>query len=95
MAIADDLDRQMTRIAGHQQFVEKVEGRLNTLNTLSGDVDRKIEEQLGRRADVEGLKSLCDGLSLQVTDAQQKLSAVGALQHKLLPLTAQIATLKG
>ena len=47
VAIADDLDREMTRIAGHQQFVEKVDARLNTLNTLSGDVDRKIEEQLG------------------------------------------------
>ena len=95
VAIADDLDREMTRIAGHQQFVEKVEVRLNTLNTLSGDVDRKIEEQLGRRAEVEALKSLCDGVSLQVTDAQQKLGAVGTLQHKLLPLTAQMATLKG
>ena len=96
VAIADDLNRQMTRVAGHQQFVEKVDARLNTLNTLSGDVDRKIEEQLlGRRADVEALKSLCDGLSLQVTDAQQKLSAVAALQHKVLPLTAQISTLKG
>ena len=44
---------------------------------------------------MEALKSLCDGLSLQVTDVQQKLGAVGTLQRKLLPLTTQIATLKG
>ena len=70
VAIADDLDRQMTRIASHQQFAEKIEARLNTLSTLSAGVDRKLEEQLGRRADVESLKSLCDGLSLQVGDVQ-------------------------
>ena len=95
VAIADDLDGQMTRIASHQQFAEKIEARLNTLNTLSAGVDRKLEEQLGRRADVESLKSLCDGLSLQVSDAQQKIDAVGAVQHKLLPITAQVAVLKG
>ena len=95
VAIADDLDRQMTRIASHQQFAEKIEARLNTLNTLSASVDRKLEEQLGRRADVESLKSLCDGLSLQVSDAQQKIDALAAVQHKLLPITAQVAVLKG
>ena len=95
VAIADDLDRQMTRIASHQQFAEKIEARLNTLNTLNAGVDRKLEEQLGRRADVESLKSLCDGLSLQVSDVQQKIDAVGALHHKLLPITAQVAVLKG
>ena len=58
-------------------------------------MDRKLEEQLGRRADVESLKSLCDGLSLQVSDAQQKIDAIGAVQHKLLPITAQVAVLKG
>ena len=36
VAVAEDLDRQMTRIAWHQQLVEKVEARLSTLNTLSG-----------------------------------------------------------
>ena len=30
VSIADDLDRQMTRIATQQQFVERVETRLNT-----------------------------------------------------------------
>ena len=95
VAIADDLDRQMTRIASQQQFVEKVDGRLGTLNTLSAAVDRKLEEQLTRRADIESLKSVCDGLALQVTDVQHKLDAVNARQRKLLPMTAQLATLRG
>jgi DNA repair ATPase RecN len=58
------------------------------------EVDKKIYEQLARRAEVDSLKSLCDGLGLQLSDTQQKLDAVSGLQQKLLPLTAQIATLK-
>ncbi len=95
VAIADDLDRQMSRLANHQQFVERIEGRLNTLNALTVEVDRKLDDQIARRGEVEALRSLCDGVGIQVTDAQQKLEAVGALQNKLLPLTAQHAMLKG
>jgi hypothetical protein len=35
VTIADDLDRQMNRVASQQQFVERVEARLNGLNVLS------------------------------------------------------------
>ncbi len=95
VAVAEDLDRQMTRIAGHQQLVEKLEARLNSLNTLSADVDGQMQEQLGRRAEIESLKSLCDGLAIQVTDARQQVDGIGATQQKLLPLTTQVADLKG
>ena len=94
MALADDVDNQMTRIASHQQLVEKIDTRLNSLNALSISVDKRFEEQIARRNDVESLKNVCDGLGLQVTTAHQKLDAVSALQHKLLPLTTQVATLK-
>ena len=94
VAIADDLDNQMTRIASHQQLVEKIDTRLHSLNALSISVDKRLEEQIARRNDVESLKNVCDGLGLQVNDAQQKLDAVSGLQHKLLPLTTQVATLK-
>ena len=40
------------------------------------------------------MKNLCDGLGLQVGDAQQKLEAVGTLQNKLLPMTTQMASLR-
>jgi chromosome segregation ATPase len=92
--VADDLERQMIRIAGHQQVVEKIDARLNCLSALSASVDKKLDEQLARRAEVDSLKSLCDGLGLQLSDTQQKLDAVSGLQQKLLPLTAQVATLK-
>ena len=84
----------MTRIAGHQQLVEQVEARLNTLNTLSTDVDSQMQEQLGRRADVESLKSLCDGLAVQVADARQQVDGISATQQKMLPLTTQVVELK-
>ena len=94
VAVAEDLDRQMTRIGGHQQLVEEVEARLNTLNTLSTDVDALMQEQLGRRADFESLKSLCDGLAIQVADARQQADGIGATQKKLLPLTTRVVELK-
>ena len=75
------------------QFIEKLEGRINNLHVVTSDVDRKLAEQLGRRNEVESLKSLCDTLGTQVGDAQQKLDGVAALQARLLPLTAQVATL--
>ena len=94
VSIAADLDQQMTRIAGQQQHVERVDGRLRVLHDLSGDIDRKLELQLGRREEVESLRSVCDGLSIQVADVQQRLDGVSALQHKLLPITTQLAVVK-
>ena len=55
--------------------------------------DRKLTEQLARRNEVEGLKSLCDTLGTQVVDAQQKLDGVAAMQTRLVPITTQVATL--
>jgi len=94
VSIADDLDRQMTRIATQQQFVERVEARLSTLNTLTAEVDRKLDEQISRRAEIEALCSQTDGIAIQVTDARQKLEAVSAIQNKLLPLTSQLSMLE-
>ena len=94
VAVAEDLDRQMTRIAGHQQLVEQVEARLSGLNALNTDVGSQIAEQLVRRAEVESLKSLCDGLAIQVTDARQQVDGITATQQKLMPLTTQVVDLK-
>ena len=95
VAITDDLDRQIARLSTQGQFIERIEGRLNDLNVLSGEVDRKVREQLVRRTEIDALKSQCDGLGIQVTDTQQKLDVVSTLQNKLLPLTAQLSMLKG
>ena len=94
VAMTDDLDNQMMRIAAHQQLVEKIDTRVNSLNVFSVSVDKRLEEQITRRNEVEALKHQCDVLGVQVGDAQQKLQAVSGLQHKLLPLTTQVATIK-
>ena len=90
----DALEQQMTRIAAQQQHVGQVEERLNAVSELSRTVDGQISEQVGRSGEIEALRNLCDGLTIQVTDAQHKLEAVGALQHKLLPLSTQLKSLQ-
>ena len=94
VAIADDLDNQMTRIAAHQQLLEKINTRLNSLNSLSVSVDKRLEEQIARRQEAEALKNQCDGLGVQIGDAQQKMQEVTGLQQKLMPLFTQVASLK-
>ncbi len=87
------LEQQMARIATQQQHVGRVEGRLNALHELSRSIDGQIADQVGRSGEIEGLRNLCDGLSIQVTDEQHKLEAVAALQHKLLPMATQLTAL--
>src|SRR5262245_64339840 len=61
-----ELDAQISRVSSRVPFVEKLEGRLNTLNSLSADVDQKLEDQLSRRSELEGLKTACDGVIAQM-----------------------------
>ena len=94
VALADQLDRQMTRVTNSHKFVEKVEHRVNALYALAGDVDGRLADQLSRRAEIEALKGLCDNVGLQVSDVQQKLEAVAAVQVALLPLRTEISVVK-
>ena len=94
-ALADDLDQRMTRIGGHQQLVEKVELRLNTLHELTSGVDTQMHQQLARRTELESLKSLFDGLAIQAIEVRQQADGIASTQQKLLPLTGQVSELKG
>jgi DNA repair exonuclease SbcCD ATPase subunit len=91
--VAQELDAQLTRVGARVQFVEKLDERVNGLHALTSDVERKLADQLALRAEMEGLKNLCDALGTQVADAQQKLDGVAALQSRLLPVTAQVTGL--
>ena len=91
--VAGELDGQLTRVGARLQFVERLEERVNGLHVVTSDVERKLADQLQRRAEVESLKGLCDSLAMQVVDAQQKLDGVAALQSRLLPVTSQVAKL--
>jgi protein HOOK2 len=88
-----ELDAQITRVEARVQFVEKLEQRVNGLHVLTAEVERKLADQLTRRAEVEGVKNLCDTLLTQVVDAQQKLDGVAALQGRVMPMVTQVGTL--
>ena len=75
----------------------------------SHGVDGQIAEHapVGRREEIDTLRNLCDGLTIQVTDAQHdarleanaalrsivRRDTGAALQHKLLPITTHVKTL--
>jgi chromosome segregation ATPase len=91
--VAVGLDQQVTRVAARMQFVELLDQRVNGLHELTASVERQQAEQLARRAEVEGLKNLCDSLGAQLVDVQQKIDGVATAQGRLLPMTAQVALL--
>ena len=92
--MAADLAAQLDRVNDRIQFVEMVEGRLNALHDVASEVDRKLAEQLARRAELETLRSQCDGVIAQMLDAQQKIEMVAALQGKILPMDIRISILQ-
>ncbi len=88
------LDGQVARLESRASFVEGIETRLNTLNTLSTEIDRRLEQQLERRGDFDMLKTASDGVVAQIADAHHKLEAVHALQARFVPLLDQAKVLK-
>jgi len=96
-SVADAVDEIAGRLAALEprtQIVVELEGRLNSLNVLSSEVDRRLTDQLSRRAELESLNVLCDGLAAQVTDAQQKLAAVNGAQAELEPAMDRLSALQ-
>jgi DNA repair exonuclease SbcCD ATPase subunit len=90
----DELASQIAGLTPRLQLVEDLAARLRELNGLSADVDRKLTAQLSRQADLDGVRVSCEGLALQLTDAQQKLAALCAAQTRLAPVTDLIARLE-
>ena len=90
----DDLAGRLVALEPRTQIVADLEGRLNALNELSADVDRRLSDQLARRAELESLNVQCDGLSAQMTDAQHKLAAVNAAQAELTPTIDRLSALQ-
>ena len=90
----DDLAGRLVALEPRTQIVDDLEGRLNALNALSADVDRRLSDQLARRAELESLNVQCDGLAAQMTDAQQKLGAVNAAQAELNPMIDRLSMLQ-
>ena len=89
--IAAGLDAQLAILGTRVKAVDRIEGRLDALHTLTDDVDRKLSDQLARRSELDTLKARCDAVAAQVLDAQQKVEAVDALRSKLAGLSDRVA----
>ena len=76
-----ELEAALARSTEKLQFVEKAERRLNGLHTLNTEVGRRMEEQLMRRAELEGIRTRTDEISAQISDAHQKLGAIRTAQE--------------
>jgi twitching motility protein PilT len=60
------------------------------LSTLSAEVDRKMEAQLARRAELDTQKTAHDGLAAQIVDAQHMLEDLRRLQNSLAQITTTV-----
>jgi chromosome segregation ATPase len=78
-----ELEATLARSSEKLQFVEKVEHRLHGLHKLNTEVGRRMEEQLLRRADLEGIRTRTDEISAHISDAHQRLGAIHTAQEKL------------
>ena len=92
VTLADDLDRRMSRVDGQQQSIERVEARLNGLDVLTGEADRKLEDDRAPRRG-RGPEQPDDGPAIAVPTPGRS-SRLMAIQAKLLPLTSQLSTLQ-
>ena len=92
--VVGELDAQATRVGARVQFLDKLDGRVDALHTLTVDIDGKLAEQLARRTELDTLQAQCDAVVAQMLEAHQKVEAVAALQAKVLPMENRVAILQ-
>ena len=88
------LDGQLARIESRASLVEKLETRLNSLNVLSAEVDRRVHQQIEGRTNIDLLQNATEGIAAQISDAHNKLEGLNALQTRFLPLVEEVRALK-
>jgi len=76
-----------------QEDVEALEMRLRTLSDQVAAAEKPLESRLQTPND-DTLRTRVEAVTVQVSDARRKLESVSAIQAKLLPLTAQLTSLK-
>jgi chromosome segregation ATPase len=88
-----ELEATLARSSEKFQFVEKFEQRLHGLHKLNADVGRRMDEQLVRRADLEGIRNRTEEISAHISDAHQKLDAIRTAQEKVAAILGSAAAL--
>ena len=81
--IIGELEATLARSGEKLQFVTKVEERLHGLHKLNTEVGRRMDEQLMRRADLDGIRNRTEEISAHIGDAHQKLDTIRTAQEKL------------
>lgn len=92
-ALEAELQAQFARVEERLEFIGKLEHRLTRMQSLAADLDRKLGEQLRRRAEVDNLKALADTLVEQMVQAHAKLDALTQAQERLAPFAAEVRSL--
>lgn len=88
------LDEQIERVQSRLDVVAQLEQRIGPLHLAMAAMERRLAQQAQRLAELEGLQTLCDKLLADMVLAHAQLADVAALQAKLLPLTAQVASIE-
>ena len=92
--LATGLEDQLTRVSSRVQLVDGLEGRLTELQAISVEVDRKLGEQLGRRAELDIVKVHLDAVVEQMVSAWHQLENIDAAQRKLLPFGDRVVAIE-
>ena len=95
---------RMTQVNSRTNDVEALEMRLRTLSDAVAAAEQSLESRLQTvNAEVARLRTMVNPVAAppareerlaEVSDARRKLESVSAIQAKLLPLTAQLTSLK-
>jgi chromosome segregation ATPase len=90
----DELAGDIERLTPRLGTVEEVQSRLRELHAVSAEVDTNLAAQLARRAEIDGVRIACDGLSSRLSEAQHTFEALAAAQARLVPVPDQLARLE-
>jgi chromosome segregation ATPase len=90
----EELGGRLELLAPRLPLMEELQARLSALSDLSGDIDHRLAAQVDRQADLEQARVVCDGLTTQITDAQQKLATLEGAQARLASVPGHLADIE-
>jgi chromosome segregation ATPase len=96
-ALEAELQAQLGRVEERLDFIAKLEQRFTRMQSVASDIERRLGEQVRRRAEVDNLKALADTLVDQMVQAHVKLDALTteqeAAQQRAMPLAEEMRAL--
>ena len=90
----EELAKRLDLLTPRFQVVDDVQTRLSRLYDLSAESTESWRPQLDRQTEIDRARVFCDGLTTQVSDAQQKLQILEAAHAALAAVPEQIAAVQ-